>query len=330
MIIQEQPSANNAYKFWALLFSILYAYILANLPIDKFDDRGNYLNYLASAAELMQTYSEKGILGVLANEPLWLILNIILGTFFEPENALQVLIFISSFIFSAAILFSGKKNYSFLFFAIFICLTPQIVKNFILHLRQGVGISIAMLIYVGLSSSKHVLTLLVTPFIHSSFFFVGHNFLIEWWAKKSKKGNENTTFVIALLISCITITLFLFLLSGVDARQVNQYDGTNSEPRSGIGFVVWLIIFIIFISDTSQSRLINIFAVSSIANYLILYFVFDPVARIFESTLPFVFLAGFNLTKKPRQIIILVFCALFLYQWISPILMGGSVFKLAE
>jgi hypothetical protein len=55
----------------------------------------------------------------------------------------------------------------------------------------------------------------------------------------------------------------------------------------------------------------------------------NPVARIFESALPFVLVAGYQLAKSKRYLFFLMFGILFVYQWLVPLLVGSDVFRAA-
>lgn len=130
------------YQVSIFVISIVYAAVLTSMPLDAFKDRANYLVYATSPLEILMRYISGGGASVAFNEPAWLLLNIGLGSFLEPENVVRALIFFPAFTTSFFVLRSNPRNCIFL---LAFLLAPQIIKNNITHLRQGVAISVFLL-----------------------------------------------------------------------------------------------------------------------------------------------------------------------------------------
>lgn len=327
------PSVKNIrerrYLAISIVFSLIYSLFLAGLPINEFVDRDNYINYVTNSISLAETYLSNGVVYLLSNEPLWLLINIGVGALFAPDTALRIIIFSSALFFSFFILQSGRGNFCFIVFAIMICLLPQVMKNYVVHLRQGVAIAVAAVAFTYFSSKVQRTAIATTPFIHASFFFLLPNFLLSWVAAKNKIFTREFTFWGCLILSCLLMLSSLFLLSFVEARQISEYQEAISEPRSGMAFLFWSAVLLIFIFDNICFRTKHLFSIAAIANYLVMYFLFDPAARIFESALPFVLLSGYQLEGRKRIAFFILFVLIFIYQWLAPLLVGDNVFRLA-
>lgn len=64
----------------------------------------------------------------------------------------------------------GKSDLKFFVFAMVICLLPQVMKNYIVHSRQGVTIALFMFALTSASFTMRRVGYIVAPSIHASFF----------------------------------------------------------------------------------------------------------------------------------------------------------------
>ena len=288
-----RPRSRSAPHFFylAVAFSIGYAWLLSSLPSEVFLDRQNYLNYVDGAGEILDFRLEGRFFAFLANEPIWLFLNLVLSRFFQnSEDAIRFYVFISAGIFSFFVLRHNPRHFGWL---LLFLLSPQIVKNYIVHLRQGVAIA---LFFVGwkLTTSRWRWSIIsLTPFIHASFFFIialalARNILVNI------KISRTTQLIVFFIFSlCLTVSVGL-LSAAMGARQAEEYADKSGE-FSGLGFIFWFGIFLIFLLQGreyfkrfSLEMLILIF-------YLTSYFLVPVTARVFESALILILLAGLNL-----------------------------------
>ena len=87
--VDRHPQPGLAYRVATFLVSIAYGGILQALPVMAFKDRANYLNYAENAGNVLRAYAQDGLLTILANEPIWLTVNIILGALGNPGSRVR-------------------------------------------------------------------------------------------------------------------------------------------------------------------------------------------------------------------------------------------------
>lgn len=315
--------------FFKRIFPLIYAAVLASLPLEGFVDRDSYLEYINSSLVIIVGNFSRGWVYLLSNEPVWLLINVLVGFLFEPSVALKVIIFFSAFLFSTSIMRLGLRDTRLLLFAALICLLPQVLKNYVIHLRQGVGIAFFMFAATLSLPATRRFFWSISAVIHTSFVYLLLNLILSWGVKKYSIYIKNKHLMLLYGVSILFGFIFLYLISYSGARQAEEIASIQLESRSGIAFLFWILILIIYISNGLNYCKINSFAIFSIISYLSLYFLFSPIARIFESALPLVLFSGYSLKKSRQQLFFLLFGILFSYQWIIPLINGVSVFRLA-
>ena len=277
------------------LFSLIYAATLAFLSLDVFKDRINYLRYAESSLAILQGYSNKGILVALVNEPVWLLINAGLAKYFDPQIVVRILIFFSAFLVACYICLYNKKY--FLWVVVFLFL-PQVVGNYIVHLRQGLAIAIFL---AGWYSNKRMIKwflLGVTPLIHATFFFVITIYFLAEILKKIRFAADLRTVV--FLIFAIVISLSLGVISAkLGVWQAWEYHFTAADI-SGLSFLFWSGILAIMCLQGKIFLRTYVFEIGGLLFYLISYWLVPVTARIFESMLLLILVAGLHLTKWRR------------------------------
>lgn len=299
-----------AARLFPFSFALLYAFFLANLPLLGFVDRINYLEYAQYSELILASYAMGGQFSLLANEPLWLLANVGLATFLTSEYVLRAVIGVPAFVVSYTVL---RKNPLHAGWLVFILFSPQIIKNHIIHLRQGVAISVFLLGYYSERKWMRYPLILMTGLIHSSFFVINSIGVASWISGKSRLS---AALRIALLLSVFVVigAMIDVLAKGMGARQGTQY-AEASLAVSGLGFLVWGIVFLLMISSKKDFLVANIFPLAILAFYLAAYFVSPVSGRIFESGLLLVLLACLSLSGWRRQVFLVIFVshALFFY-----------------
>lgn len=298
--------------FLSPVIAFFYSFgLIYFIPIDSVMDRENYLtmaDLVWSQTTLIYFFTE-GIFNLFANEPIWLIINSILSFFLiSSEEVVKFIIVFSSFI-SALLLL--KNNRKYIWFIIFLLLLPTVMKNYVIHLRQGLAITFFI---IGFYSNRRLyksIFLGITPLIHSSFFIVLILFLLISYFKKKQIS-------LVVQISCIVVFSLLIAVESLSfasilgARQGDDYQDLKII-KSGVAFIFWFIIFLLFAKEGKIFIMKNMFAFSSIIIYLITYF-FSPItARIFESSIIFVLLSGFTLKHFRKRIFLLLLLLNFIY-----------------
>src|SRR5690554_384590 len=159
------------YKCFIFFVSIFYAYTLASLiPMDdSIKDRVNYLAYASDSGVIYLRYLSSGVLAFLSNEPVWLGVNVVLGQFLSPEQVVFYIVLFSAFWSSYLILKFDSRYFLLLLVVVFF---PQVIGKYVVHLRQGLAVSIFLLGWFSVSKNFRYILFFLTPFIHASFFFV--------------------------------------------------------------------------------------------------------------------------------------------------------------
>lgn len=302
----------------AALLSIGYASFLSSLPMDVFLDRQNYLNYVDNSVDLFLFQWELGFLPFIANEPLWLFFNSILsGGFRNPENAVRFYIFLSAGFFAFFVLRHDSRNIVWL---LFFLLFPQIIKNYIVHLRQGVAVAVFFAGWGLTGVKKRWFFMALASFIHASFFFIISLLLMKKILYRLNIS-LNAQFFVFIIFGLFVSASINFLASATGARQAEEYvDVQNS--LSGLGFIFWLGIFGLFVLQGKKYISRFSFELIILIFYLTSYFITPVAARIFESALILILLAGLSLRGVGYRVFLVAifFYAIIYYvmQWNQP------------
>lgn len=310
----SNASSVKQIAFYSLLIlaSFLYGAILSNYPNEQFKDFVNYLVYAEQSVMILTKYwYQGGIVTVLGNEPLWLLINIAISSFFSAENTVRLIIFFSA---SAAFFLTLKHNIKLnIFLVFFILLSPQIIKNYLIHIRQGFAVAIFLYGWFAFESMlKKIIFSAIAASVHSSFFFIFSILLISEFLL--------VNFDISLRIAVIAFFCLLIVILSpsaaqlIDARQAGEYLFAGGE-YSGAGFLFWLFFLILMFLEGSNFLRTHIFQASNIIFYLISYYQLDFSARIIESVMIPLMLSGLAATGYRRIIFILLSVFYILIQW---------------
>lgn len=316
-IIYIQPLTHSSknritYKFLIIVVAILYGVILAyGIPVDDFliKDRANYFNYAENSHLIFLYYKSQGILHVFTNEPVWLFINSFLAFFLTPENVLRTIISIPAAGIAYMVLKVQPRQFIWL---LFLLLMPQIIKNHIIHLRQGVAVFVFLLGWFSSSKAWRRSLFVITPFIHASFFFILFLLIASYFLKKTRFDIGVKTMLIIFLGFIISIGLEP-IARFFSARQIAEYTFTMQEV-SGLGFLFWSGIFILYLLEGKNFTFRHSFIMAVIAFYLSTYFLTEVTGRIFESAILLVLLVGLDLSGWRKQ---LYFSSVFSYTLIS-------------
>lgn len=159
----------NKQYFFLLLFSLLYGFFLSRIPSADFKDFSNYLVYADHSWSILLSYSNKGFLSLISNEPIWLLVNVFFSLFFEGETVVRVIIFFSASSVAWLTLSNNPRHIGWLILFLFL---PLVIKNNLIHLRQGLAISIFLWGWFSSNRPIRVFFIAISPFVHASFFFV--------------------------------------------------------------------------------------------------------------------------------------------------------------
>lgn len=289
-----QVSLNNLVReVLIVLIASTYAYALMSLPLLEFMDRQSYLNYAQNSEIILGISQARGILILIFNEPIWLLINIWLRSILDPENVVKTIIFMSSFLSSYSFIKLSNSKIRNILLMLILLLLPTILKNYITHLRQGLAIGLFMLGML-FSDWRRIAFVVVTPFVHSSFFFVilltQMDRIILWFTNFETKIRIAIVFIIGVILS-FNLQRIAALLGD---RRAYQYDFTAASV-SGLGWLFWFIVLIVMVS--AGKRYLKQYSISAycITFYLATYPFIEVTARIFESSILIVILDLLNL-----------------------------------
>lgn len=292
------------YHLFALVLAITYGATLSQIPTEQFKDFSNYLIYAEHSGLRLLGFLDSGILEMLTNEPAWLLINVGLGAFLPAETVVRVIIFGSATLVAWLVLRSHPRHFVWL---LLFLLLPMVMKNHLIQLRQGAAIALFLWGWFSSSRTARWLLMGMTPFVHSSFFFV---LLVLWAAKGStylRLGPDIRTLVFGAMGVSVGVGL-AWLASLLGARQAEQYDFAMTDV-SGLGFVFWLLVFGIMVMDGRRFLREHVFETGMIVFYLSTYWLIEVTARIFESGILLVLLGGLALTGWRRPVFIAVIAA---------------------
>lgn len=310
---------NPLHKMFFLLVAFVYASLLCSFPMDGLADRDNYLEMARVSPLIIARHFGQGLQALLANEPVWLAINSALGLLLADDVVVRIIIFFSAFIVSYLLLINNPKNF---FWLLLILVFPQVMKNFVIHLRQGLAIAVFMLGWFSSGNKKRVFFIGLTPFIHSSFFIIIAILLGNWLLKKLRAAPDFKLllYFTASLSLALLVTQVAALIGARQAKTTAVMEGA----ASGVGFLFWSAILVILLLQGRQFIHKYSVALGILIFYLASYF-FTPIAgRVFESGVLLVLLAVLATTGWRRIMALTVLLAfniaLMLVQYSQPLM----------
>jgi hypothetical protein len=306
-------------RLLSFVVAILYASLLAAFPMEGVVDRDNYLEMARVSPLIMARYLGQGLHSLIANEPVWLAINSALGLMFADTVVVRIIVFFSAFSVAYLLLRHNPKHFLWL---LLILIFPQVMKNFVIHLRQGLAIAVFMIGWFSLGKKKRLFFIGLSPFIHSSFFIIIAILLGGWVLKKLKMAAD----IKLLLYFAVSLSLAILvaqLSALVGARQA-ETTAVMEEGTSGIGFLFWGAMLVILLLQGRRFLHQYTVAIGVLIFYLAAYF-FTPISgRVFESGVLLVLLAVLATTGWRRIMaftILLAFnAALMLVKYSQPLM----------
>lgn len=321
-VLKPETSA-CLYTWFGIFFSVCYGLSLASLPFELFKDWLNYLAYAEISSGRLRMLWDRGGLAFFANEPVWLLLNALLYQLLSADSVARLFVFIPAAVVAWIVL---NKSRGHLILGLLILLLPLVMKNHLTHIRQGVAVAFFLVGYFSEKKYMYWSFILITPFIHASFFFIILVLFVSGLLSREKMFIDVR--IIFFTILGVAVSLSLSWVSGMlGARQANEYEFTAAQV-SGLGFVFWLIIIFLMLGEGQAYLRKYAFEISMIIFYLSTYFLVEVTGRIFESSLLLVLFAGFSMTGLRRLCFIGAVFLLGVQQWFvrsSEPLMGFGI-----
>ena len=296
----------------AACIALVYGLALASLPLETFKDRDNYLLYGANSLQILEGLWNVSPLAAMANEPAWLLLNHLLSMAFEPEGVVRVLIAVPAMTVAWLSLTHAEERTPLIWIGLLLLL-PQIVKNHIVHVRQGVAIAVFLAGWFAASKPARTLCFAIAPLIHVSFLVVTPLLVVVWALDHARASFYVRLLVVTLTCAAASIGT-RWIAGSFEARQTEEYEFVAKEI-SGLGFVLWSTVLVVMVAQGRRYVSRNTFALISLSLYLSLYFVVEFSARVFESTMLIVLMAALTTTGLRLRILqaIILFVLVFQY-----------------
>lgn len=293
----------------ASVVALLYATCLTLLPVDAFLDRFNYLNYAQNASAIFDSYYHSGLLSAIANEPLWLGINVALSTFMDGPDVVRTIVFFASSVVGYVVIRRTKS----LFLAIIILFLPQVLENQLVHLRQGVAVAVFLLAWYNDRPRVRIALFALCPLIHASFFFIVAMLTLTRYLERTRIsiGLRALVFALSGLVLGFGGQLAAVLAG---ARQAEMYDSAALNI-SGLGFAFWLGMLVVMFLEGRTFHKRYVFELACLVFYLSIYFISPLAGRIFEGVVVLVLIACGQLTRwrKATYVIAITAFGLGLY-----------------
>jgi hypothetical protein len=291
---------------------VIYGVLVVSARQPGMLDYNSYLEYAQYSSERFDAFRHQGIVVLLSNEPIWLMINLSLSQVFDPNDTIQTIVFFSAAASAYIVSVRAKER---LWVVVVFLMLPLIIKNYVIHVRQGCAVAVLLVGWVCKSKNFRWLLMLVATMIHASVGFLFILYVI------SKKG---TSKVVGVIIQQAIVFGFAFLVGKnmamlaaiTGARQVEEYDFKMAEA-SGLGFLYWGFYFSLFISEGVDFVKKNSFETGLLIFYLTAYWYVEVACRIFESGLLVVLIAGLRMTGWRRYSMILGTLFYAFYSWIG-------------
>lgn len=297
------------------IISFIYAYIFASLPNDLFRDRANYLVYAERSNEIMERYNG---LAAIFNEPLFLLSNKLLNTFFSYEIIPSIFVFFICFTISFIILVRSKNIILGIVGIICILSMAQTFHLQLVILRQGLATCLLLwLVHLAWNKKYFLYLVLCLSFIHSSIFiiflFLVTDKLINYFISDKIIYRVMILILISTFVSVLIIP-FAELLSMRQAQEYNQ----STASISGGNFALYSLILMTLLSqrkkDFSNDGIYTI-SLIGISIYIGMYF-FSPFSgRLISTFIPFIIctLCYFNNIRAYAILVLITIINLFIF-----------------
>jgi hypothetical protein len=292
----QKPAIARTRSLLFLCIAVTYGFVLSQLPDVHFKDFNNYLVYADGSWLIALRYVDGGVFRILSNEHVWLLINAGLGLFLDPESVVRTIIFFGATSVAWLILRHYPTHFIWLIFFLFL---PQVIKNYLIHLRQGAAIAVFLWGWFAIHRSTRWLLLGLTPLIHASFFFILALLAVTWLLRLIRFAPDLK--IITYVSVAIAVGLSLGVLAELlGARQGGEYAFERTDV-SGFGFLLWAMILGVMLTAGKTWLREHAFESSILFFYLVTYWLIEVTARIFESGLIVLLLAGLSLPGWRRK-----------------------------
>jgi hypothetical protein len=325
-------SKSSITKILVVLFSLTYAAMICYFFQAKESmDSINYIIYANNSAEIFDGRLERSGLFILFNEPLWLLVNMLIRLH-SSLDADEIITLLSFFIALSFAVFASwqVKTRKDAAIAALLLLSPFVISNFVIHLRLGLAAAIFMFAYYLRNRKISVLVMLATPLIHSGFFIFTMLYFICMLLARNRYA-----FGLRIIFLTFSIILISILIGKVTLFEVKQseVDITNVNASSGLGFIYFSFVLLILIYFQLKSRFTLIpnqihvlYPFAILIFYLLNYFIFYGAGRFMEMGMLMIFVLFMSLSEKEKLPIILILAPYVAFDISSRLSLGNYGF----
>ena len=276
------------------LIGLIYAAVLASLPNDLFKDRGSYLEHSFHGLVFVQDQLSNGLESFFFNEPVWFLYAFVVGSTLGAEFFVASTVFINSFILfvSLSLLVSRyRPGWISIIIVLIIVASPELLKNQLVHLRQGFALSIYLVWLVLSSKNVSLKASIFCSLVHSSFFFLSFFIILFKLYRRYAPKFSAAVFILASIPALVGLFSVVDIFAeAVGARQVGK---ESFHEISGFGALFWLAYLFILTLRIDRLNEIVVFAALGLVVYLCGYFVFHEISRVFKNFIPYIYISAF-------------------------------------
>lgn len=276
--------------WYTLIVVIGVTSFIAFREVGPAPDDENYIEYGVRAEESIEQISVSEPVFFLLNEPGYKVFNYFISKTVGEYWYFPVFIFISfSLLVISIYRISNRPFLSLFVFLLFI----TIVKNWYIHLRQGLALSI-FLFGLSLKSRTKYLIFLASSLIHTSFFVVIGSYVYEYFARRLGFNRiiRVTIFFFLAAIFAWILEDILRVIGYVSARRDYKDVGQLASFKVYITYIVISVSF--FMSSRKNYGMMTQF-LYGLSLYIAMGFSVPYSARVFENYLP---LAALSVTDS--------------------------------
>lgn len=281
---------NVIFLIFLLLYLFIVMFVVPNTEITM--DRESYFISFANTPDIIDRMDFLSP-PILFQEPLYRVIVYWLGIFFSPQSIALILIGISASL-SIGALYKARPDLLPLIILVFFL--PQFMGKYIAHIRQGLAISIFLVMYLYFKRST-ITSCFIAGLAHISFFIA----LPILFAIKITPNKRTYAFLLSIVFFLSALfffyqDIFRQLVFYLNIRQGQNYSFT-SDNVSGLGFLYWfgIYIFLFMQKRYSESRALSM---NIVALYCAGYFFVNFLSRLLESFLPMIFIELKSLNTK--------------------------------
>jgi len=292
---------------------------LLSIKLESITDRKNYHENIDSSLSLLIASLSIGFPIILFLEPLFQLLLFLFSLLqFDSDITLKIIIFIMLMLMFYFLHAKAKIN---IFWSIMIALSPVVLANYVMTIRQGVASTFFLFGYFSSSRKKKYISYILTPLVHYSFYFV---LPIKYLSIKLNNFKSNPKiFILVFILSSFIASLFIISFSKLlYIDKLQGYYENQVEAKFGLGIIFWLIVLFLFILEGnyfikkwSYQTLILSFYIGSVM-------FFNPSSRILQVNSVLILIAGFSLTGYRNIFFKTILILLILYFFIEYIFTG--------